>query len=145
MDYLNSVLLTLFVLCFLFVWKHIFCWFFLLVVFFSMMSEWNESCTESISCIQVNGSIIKDQIGVLSVSVRQPALQGHLVADHGTARPCSEGCCCHHTGGSLILSDSSLHCWFCFVFFQIFLCHSPTMILRTPSLREHTFMNLVPF
>lgn len=45
-------------------------------VFFSMMSEWNESCTESISCIQVNGSIIKDQIRVLSVSVRSACTSG---------------------------------------------------------------------
>lgn len=34
---------------------------------FSMKSEWNESCTESISYKQVNSSIIKDQIGVLSL------------------------------------------------------------------------------
>lgn len=133
MDYLNSVLLTLFVLCFL-LCANTFSVFYELV-FFSMMSEWNESCTESISCIQVNGSIIKDQIGVLSVSVSQPAPQGHLVANQGTAWPCCEGCC-HQTGGSLVLTDSSLHCclsfFFCFVFLNIFLCHSPMMILRTP-------------
>lgn len=59
--------------------------------FFSMKSEWNESCTESISYIQVSSSIIKDQIGVLSVLVSQPALKGHLVADRGgEAWPCSE-------------------------------------------------------
>lgn len=34
------------------------------IVNVSMKSEWNESCTESISYIQVNSSIIKDQIGV---------------------------------------------------------------------------------
>lgn len=51
-------------------------------VFFSMKSKWNESCTESISYIQVSSSIIKDQIGVLSVLVSQPALEGHLVAEH---------------------------------------------------------------
>lgn len=33
------------------------------LVFF-MNSEWNESCTERISCIQVNSSIIEDQSGV---------------------------------------------------------------------------------
>lgn len=56
-----------------------------------MKSEWNESCTESISYIQVSSSIIKDQIGVLSVLVSQPALKGHLVADRGgEAWPCSE-------------------------------------------------------
>lgn len=89
-----------------------------------MMSEWNESCTESISCIQVNGSIIKDQIGVLSVSVSQPAPQGPLAANQGTAWPCSEGCCCHHAGGSLVLSDSSRHCFlfFSFFFLNIFFC-----------------------
>lgn len=75
----------------------------IVVVFFlSMISEWNESCTESVSYIQVNSSIMKDQIGVLSVSVRQPALEVHLVADRGNAWPCSEafsGCYCHHNGG----------------------------------------------
>lgn len=44
-------------------------------IFFSMKAEWNESCTESISYIQVNSSIIKDQIGVSSVSVSQPTLE----------------------------------------------------------------------
>jgi len=45
------------------------------VHFFPMKAEWNESCTESISYIQVNSSIIKDQIGVSSVSVSQPTLE----------------------------------------------------------------------
>lgn len=70
-------------------------------VHFSMKSEWNESCTESISYTQVSSSIIKDQIGVLSVLVSQPALEGHLVAEHGKAWPCSEafsGCYRHHNG-----------------------------------------------
>lgn len=77
--------------------------FYLLIcsVYFSMKSEWNESCTESISYIQVSSSIIKDQIGVLSVLVSQPALEGHLVAEHEKAWPCSEafsGCYCHENG-----------------------------------------------
>ena len=98
-----------------------------------MMSEWNESCTESISCIQVNGSIIKDQIGVLSVSVSQPAPQGHLVANRGTAWPWSGGCCCRHTGGSLVLSDTVFFPFsFFFIFFIFFLRYGPMMILRTP-------------
>lgn len=43
------------------------------VLFFSMKSEWSESCTESMPYTQVNSSIMKDQIGVLSVLViRQP-------------------------------------------------------------------------
>ena len=105
------------------------------------MSEWNESCTESISCIQVNGSIIKDQIGVLSVSVSQPAPQGHLVANRGTAWPWSGGCCCRHTGGSLVLSDTV---FFPFSFFFIFALR-PHDDIKDPLLREHTFMNLVHF
>lgn len=92
----------MFVLCFLFVWKRKGLFLFAYCSLFSMMSEWNESCTESISYIQVNSSIIKDQIGVLSVLVSQPALEGHLVADHGKAWPCSDafsGCYCHQNGG----------------------------------------------
>lgn len=80
--------------------------------FFSMKSESNESCTESISYIQVNSSIIKDQIEVLSVLVSLPTLEGHLVAENGKAWPCSEafsGCYCHHNGDLLVLSDSSVH------------------------------------
>lgn len=109
------------------------------LVFFSMMSEWNESCTESISCIQVNGSIIKDQIGVLSVSVSQPAPQGHLVANQGTAWPCCEGCC-HHAGGSLVLTDSSRHCFlsFFFSFLNMFFVPQPHDDIKDPLLREHT-------
>lgn len=64
------------------------------LIFFSMKSEWSESCTESISYTQVNSSIIKDQIGVLGVMVSMPALEGHLVADHGKAWPCSEAFSC---------------------------------------------------
>lgn len=96
------------------------------VLFFSMKSEWNESCTESISYIQVRSSIIKDQIGVLSVLVSQPALEGHLVAEHGKAWPCSEafsGCYCHHNGDELVLSDSSVHCFFFVCLFFSFLNH----------------------
>lgn len=73
----------------------------LLFCFFSMKSEQNQSCTESISYIQVSSSIIKDQIEVLSVWVSQPTLEGHLVAENGEAWPCSEaflGCYCHHNG-----------------------------------------------
>lgn len=103
---------------------------------FSMKSEWNESCTESISYKQVNSSIIKDQIGVLSVLVCQPALEGHLVADHGKAWPCSEAFSgyCHHNGDLLVLSDSSIYCWVFFfvVVFKPFNWHSPKMIQRTP-------------
>lgn len=91
-----------------------------------MKSEWNESCTESISYIQVRSSIIKDQIGVLSVLVSQPALEGHLVAEHEKAWPCSEafsGCCCHHNGDKLVLSDSSVHCFFFVCLFFSFLNH----------------------
>lgn len=65
-----------------------------------------ESCTESISYIQVSSSIIKDQIGVLSVLVSQPTLEGHLVAAHGKAWPCNEafsGCCCHSDWSVLTL------------------------------------------
>lgn len=72
---------------------------------FSMKSERNESCTESISYIQVNSSIIKDQIGVLSVLLSQPTLEGHLVAERGKAWPCSEafsGCYCHHNGDQVV-------------------------------------------
>lgn len=75
--------------------------FFLFCFVFSMKSEWNQSCTESISYIQVSSSIIKDQIEVLSVLVSQPTLEGHLVAENGEAWPCSEafsGCYCHHNG-----------------------------------------------
>lgn len=64
------------------------------VDFFSMKSEWSESCTESISYTQVNSSIIKDQIGVLGVLVSMSALEGHLVADHGKAWLCSEAFSC---------------------------------------------------
>lgn len=46
-----------------------------------MKSELNESCTEGISYMQVNNSIIKDQT-VLSVLVSQPALEGPLVAEY---------------------------------------------------------------
>lgn len=112
-DYLNSVLLTRFVLSFLFVWKHIFCFFTLCVLLHDVRMEWVLHWKHILH--KVNGSIIKDQIGVLSVSVSQPAPQGHLVANQGTAWPCSEGCCYHHTGGSLVLSDSSRHCFFFFL------------------------------
>lgn len=100
---------------------------------FSMKSEWNESCTESISYIQVNSSIIKDQIGVLSVLVSQPTLEGHLVAEHGKAWPCSEafsGCYCHHNGDQMVW----LTLLYTVVFFlNIFIIYlfSPKMILRT--------------
>lgn len=103
---LDTVLLTMkyFVLCFLFgmeTQRFVFICLFVVFFFFSMKSEWNESCTESISYIQVSSSIIKDQSGVLSVLVSQPALERHLVAEHGKAWPCSEafsGCYCHHNG-----------------------------------------------
>lgn len=39
-DYLNSVLLTLFVLCFLFVWKHIFCFLRACVLLHDVRMEW---------------------------------------------------------------------------------------------------------
>lgn len=114
-----------------------------------MKSEWNESCTESISYIQVNSSIIKDQIGVLSVLVSQPTLEGHLVAEHGKAWLCSEafsGCYCHHNGDQIVWLTLLYTVVFFFKYLS-FICYSPKTILRTlhsgNTQKAHLLMNLV--
>lgn len=102
-----------------------------------MKSEWNESCTESISYTQVNSSIIKDQIGVLSVLVSRNALEGHLVAEHGNAWPCSEafsGCYCHHNGDRIVwltLLYTVVFFYFILYIYLSLICFSPEIILRT--------------
>lgn len=105
---------------------------------FFMMSEWNESCTESISYIQVNSSIIKDQkifililfFWVLSVFGKPACTQGP-----SSGRPW-EGpalrwrvlqAYCHLDDDKLVLPDSSVRCSFFFkyiYFLIIFLWNS---------------------
>lgn len=68
--YQDTVLLTMKYFYFVFICtdtqSSVFIFLFVVLIFFVffMNSEWNESCTESISCIQVNSSIIEDQSGV---------------------------------------------------------------------------------
>ena len=101
---------------------------------FSMKSVWNESCTESIS---YTGGQQYYQRSNRSVSVSQPALERHLVAERGTAWPCSEafsGSYCRHNGNLFVLSDSSVHCYFFFNRLML----SPQDNTKDPSLRKHT-------
>lgn len=69
--YQDTVLLTMKYFYFVFICmdtqSSVFIFLFVVLIFFLvffMNSEWNESCTERISCIQVNSSIIEDQSGV---------------------------------------------------------------------------------
>lgn len=142
----------IFVLCFLFVWKCKGLFLFAYCPFFPF-SPWCQNgmslALKAYPTYRWTAVLSKIKFGVLSVLVSQPALEGHLVAEHWKAWPCEDAC--HHSGGWLVLPDSSVH-WFFFLFFLLFYIYfwsfSATARYDTkdPSLREHSRpMNLVPF